>query len=187
MQAVGARDVIEFFNEQLPLGAYKRSIWKDDDVSIALAFIRWCNEHDVSDAKLWIWLRFKLMKQGHPSFASLCSKALLPVYRRTLARGAREKVVMQRGKGADVRALVDCSPAQETVRERYRASGKVDLCVLQPSLSGGYHPHSSTCLLCARATECAQRLNAKHGFDVVALRLGEIAALPERVRRAVGG
>lgn len=187
MQPVGAREVIEFYNEHLTPTDWPRSIWKDSDVKLANAFIRWCNEHEVSDPKLWIWMRFKFLKKGHPSFASLGSEALLPSYRRLAARKDRTKVVLGRGKGAEVRALIDCSDAHETVRERYKASGKIELCVLQPSLTGGFHPHSDTCVLCERATECAAKLNAKHGFDVVALRLGKLDTLPERIRRAVGG
>jgi len=184
--AIGAREVIEMYNEHLPPDALRRSIWKDADVSIANAFLRWCNEKNVCDVKLWMWIRFKYMKSGHPRFNALASDALLSSYTRLVAKKARTEAVTTRGKGAEVRALVDCQPAHEAVRRRYASSGKVDLCVLQPSLSGGYHPYSDTCVLCERAMECAQRVNEKHGFDVVALRLGKLDTLPAHIRKVVG-
>lgn len=180
---IGSREIIEFYNEQLPDGIYHRSIWRDADHLLAMKFIAWCNEHEVGDPKLWIWMRFKFMKSGYPGFASLGSEALIPTYKRLLAKRSRERVVKDRGKGAAVRALIDCTPAQEAVRERY--VGKEAMCVAQPSLSGGFHPHSMICPACPSATACATKLNAKHGFDVVALRLGKVDGLPEHVRKVV--
>ena len=74
-----------------------------------------------------------------------------------------------------------------TVEEEYGGSGlgKEAMCVAQPSLSGGFHPHSMICPACPSATACATKLNAKHGFDVVALRLGKVDGLPEHVRKVV--
>jgi len=185
---IDATKVIEAYNAKLPHGVYPRSIWRDEDVQDALRFIEWCNAHEVHDPALWIWMRFSLTKsRGYPSFRSLRSDVLLPHYRKLAAKQRRDVTVVQRGKGAAVRALIDVAPAHEAVRARYTREGKLDLCVLQPSLSGGYHPQSSTCIVCPRAVECAQRINDKHGFDVVALRLGRVDALPEHIRKVVGG
>ena len=184
---IDAKKIIDCYNSKLPKSAWARSVWRDDDVHYALSFIAWCNANEVHDPALWIWMRFKYQRNRYPSFRSLASEALLPTYRRIAASRQRDATVMQRGKGAAVRALIDVSPAHERVRERYTREGKLDLCVLQPSLSGGYHPQSSTCVACPRAGECSQRLNDKHGFDVAALRLGRLAGLPEHIRRAVGG
>jgi hypothetical protein len=168
------------------LGGYTRSrgAW-----NAASSFLRWCREHHVEQPKLFMWLRFRVVRVGRgsrarPSLQSMASEALLTRYHTMVQRMSWESAQKKLMDTQFERELISVNSGNEAVRRDYLVNGRTDLCEAQINLSGGYHPFSKWCPACPRAASCAKRLNEREGFDVIALRLGKIAQAPEHVRRA---
>jgi hypothetical protein len=88
--------------------------------------------------------------------------------------------------GMQVKALAaDPIPGQEAFKRRHTAQGLSEVCLARIQHSGGYHPVSAWCQQCSCAVRCAARLNQEHGFDVVALRSGELRRLPVQIASAL--
>lgn len=168
------------------LGGYTKSRGAWD---AAASFLRWCKANEVKHPKLFMWLRFRVVRvgRGHrarPSLQSMASDALLSRYFAMEERQEWEQSQKELMATQFERELISVNSGHEAVRRDYVVNLRADLCEAQIGLSGGYHPFSKWCPACPRATSCAQRLNEREGFDVVALRLGKIAQAPEHVRRA---
>jgi hypothetical protein len=157
-----------------------QTMWQD-----ASAYIRWCNAHEVADPNLFMWLRFRILRSARgagarPSLRTLATESLLPRYRTI----AHERVMAKHFDTQFERELISVNVGNEAVRRDYVVMGRSDLCEAQPNLSAGYHPYSVWCPQCPRTASCGAALNAREGFDVVALRLGKIDRAPDDVRRA---
>ena len=74
------------------------------------------------------------------------------------------------------------TPQQENVKRKNSANP--DGCLALFRYSGGYHPKSGWCSQCTNQATCAQQLRAVYGFDVVALREGRFAQLPNHILHA---
>lgn len=158
------------------LGAYTRTRPAWDACS---AFLRWCRENEVLQPLLFMWLRFRILRVGRgqrarPSLQNMASPALLSRYRAIVQRHEYESGLKKKFSTQRERELISVGSGDEAVRRDYVINGRTDLCEAQQGLSGGYHPFSAWCPACPRALTCAQRLNEREGFDVVALRLGKL-------------
>lgn len=151
----------------------------------AVAYLRWCKQHEVEDPYLFMWLRFRILRNQRgsrvrPSLKGLPTPTLLPQYRTMVY----DRQLTKQADTQRQREFVSVQTGHEAVRRVYLLGGKTELCLAQPNLSGGYHPYSRFCPRCPRANECAQALNAREGFDVVALRLGPGRSLPQEAIQA---
>jgi len=154
----------------------------------AVSFLRWCRDNEVEQPLLFMWLRFRILRSGrrnalaHPSLQNMASMAILPKYRDLNANSQGEQQMRSHFVGQYERTLLANSVGAEAVRRDYVINGRTDMCEVQPRLSESYHPFSQWCPQCPRAQSCAERLNKREGFDVVALRLGKLS--PEQAAQA---
>lgn len=184
------RDVYrKYSGEERRVSPHERSV---ADVAAARRFLAWCADRRV-DPAAFVELRFSQMsiktfswrQPGQPfrfpRFNGLRSEALVPLAQRSEAQAAlsAQVVPIEVQRVRDLSYLLDSS---EMVRRRN--AGQPQLCMLDPA-SGGFDPRSAHCPRCPLARECARRLAQREGFDVGALRGGDIHRLPAAVRKAL--
>lgn len=154
------------------------------DIDVARQFLDWCRQ-ELLDPAAFIDLRFRQLRQrnSYPRFTALRAPALVLEGRRASSRTAAAATQVP----TDAQLIRDLSynlPSQETVRESYARTGKPELCRLN-EFSGGFDPRSRFCTQCRIGSECAGALAQRHGFDVSALRSGDLHRLPLEVRKAL--
>ena len=193
---IGVQEVVDAYNRLLDSSTpawQRKNAGRADDAQAAVAFLKWCVEHDVHDPLLFIRIRFHVLRtqrrtrNAAPGLHRLATPTLLSKYRSAESQVAQSQHAREHVDAEAIRSFIQVNRGHEAVRSDYLTRGKTHLCVVQPALSGGYHPHSQFCPVCPNAVQCAAELNEREGFDVVALRLGKLDELPEHVRKAVGG
>ncbi len=177
--------VIDAYNAQLSRVAaptsQRRSKNSAADRANAARYLRWCRANDVDPVR-FIEFRFQYASAvRHPLLSQLASSSALDRFRERAAVSAHERDLHAMLASQPLRDLLYLNHGQEAVRRNYTLDGRPDLCEVQPSLSGGYHPESQWCPTCPRASSCRTRVNRAHGIDVVALRSGALDVLPREV------
>ena len=193
---IGVQEVIDAYNGFLDPSApvwQRKNAGRPDDAQAVVAFLKWCVEHEVHNPLLFMRIRFHVLRtqrrtrSAAPGLSRLATPTLLTKYRAAESQAAQSQHAREHIDEEAIRSFIQVNRGHEAVRADYLARHKTHLCVVQPALSGGYHPHSQFCPVCPNAVQCAAELNEREGFDVVALRLGKLDELPEYVRKAVGG
>lgn len=185
-QPIGPMALINQYNALLPSDRRRmrsvRSVQNRAHVESAVKFLAWCAENDVRDPLLYVRTRMKLAKHL-VQFDQLATDTLVEAYReRSVMKNHAAKMrAANPPERIYLRSLMVNARAHEIVRRDYVAMNQTHLCLVQPELSGGYHPASPNCGSCAQAVPCAQRLNAREGIDVVALRAKRWDLLPHEV------
>lgn len=150
----------------------------------------WCVEHD-ADPRMWLYTLFASRRwTWAPSLDKLTPKAHLRRYRQehklTLytARLARER---RRGRAPATDPNLDILPSTEALKASLARSHRGAECMaLTQTETFGYHPKSPICVACEVAAPCAQALLASVGFDLVALRRGDITVDQARAQQRAG-
>lgn len=156
--------------------------------SAAERFAKWCDEKKV-DPTAFMRSRFDAAPEGkHPGLASLRSEVALEkwhTYREGMQlegdhydRLVRDLDTPLRSKVR--RLLFPALPAMELLRADYVARDRAWVC-LNESQIGGYDPRSRTCPSCPIRHHCLAHVSQEAGFDVGALRTGELQRLPADV------
>ena len=146
--------------------------------------VAWCQARHISPSE-WLyslfvsrrWLYAPKLERPH-----LQSEKHIPKYQRL-----RDHALYQQRR-AEVEAASapslstfdpnrDLSHTAEDSKRDYLALGQVEVCMARMATETfGYHPRSSVCARCPRATECLAQLQRSVDFDVLALRRGEITS-----------
>jgi len=157
------------------------------DLRIAEALIAWCADRQVDPCAV-VSERFSVLWFARgvcPQFNALRSDGVVHAARVREASTCAARTLTDPFRQA-VRDLLCVVPGQDQVRRRYLLEGKPGLCESNPH-SGGYDSRSAYCRACPNAVPCAQALRDKWGFDVPALRAGNLAGLPPVVIKALRG
>lgn len=165
------------------------------DARAARAFLDWCAERGVPDIADFVRLRFEEVaragrfaheafgRDATPRFGSLASESVLALVMRRGAQAAA--AATQRDQRVQhIRDLSYLLSSHEAVRRNN--AQRPELC-LSDELSGGFDPRSRYCPSCSVAGACSLRQNAREGFDVAALRGGDLHRLPLEVRKVLRG
>lgn len=181
-------------------GAYVRDLKTTRSRLQALGdMARWCSEHQL-DPRLWLyslfsgrrWLFAPRFDQFVPRTPKTEKKALaryhalqdVPTYHERAHQEIHQRRV---NDGREVDVNRDLTNAAEALKRRYLAEGNPGRCLDEmEGRTYGYHPRSVVCLCCPRQRECADKLCALVGYDVIALRRGEITVGQARAQ-AWGG
>lgn len=154
----------------------------------------WCSERDI-DPRSWLHSLFEARFWLHaPRIEHLCSKKHLKRYAEkkgssTLYREriAAEQHELDDGVGRVFHSERDVSYAAETLKIRYQQRGRPGRCMeLMSTETFGFHPKSSVCASCPIASSCEAMLHAKVGYDIQAVRRGEMSYAQARVMVAYG-
>ncbi len=157
----------------------------------ATSYLKWCKSQDIDPVR---FLRYRIENTSHsghiPSLARLKSVKIAETWRQwregqQYADDNYDKLKRKAGSKQQqgVKALRILTRSQEMVKHRYTADGRYELCITD-DYSGGFHPHSKYCPLCPANGMCVAKLNARHGFNVVALREGRLNKLPAEIAAA---
>jgi hypothetical protein len=166
-----------------------------DDLREAIRFLHWCRDQRIDNVAGYMAERFKMLSGGSrrrtvPRIAQLAHDGLAERWSAWI-EGAQiaDAAYVKRMARDDQTALLVRSLAAEpsVLKESFKARhyAQPEACVLELTWSGGYDPRSSWCARCECAVRCAAELNAKHGFDVVALRSGRVHQLPDKIASAL--
>jgi hypothetical protein len=180
------------YHRPLPKQMPKRI--RESDRLEMCGFLDWCGDRAIVDPAGYMRERFRQMflasrRRGVPRITQLASDALAAKWSGWI-EGERiaDLSYARRMAGDDSYALHVKSLAAKphVTKESFkrRLAQVPDACFSQLRHSGGYHPDSTWCRRCACAVRCAAALNTEHGFDVVALRSGQVNELPARVASA---
>lgn len=169
---------------------------KEQTLTALSEYLQWCEERDLPP-RLFMEKRFEAMyrasrKLAIPRITQLKSDRLAEVWGRVESEHYAQKQydrLKSEMKPEFVQTVRDLrgapEPHQETVKRKHAAAP--DGCLALFRFSGGYHPKSGWCASCTNASICARQLCATYGFDVVALREGRFAQLPNYVLQAALG
>jgi len=158
----------------------------------AAAYLRWCEAKAVREPELF--LRFRLDTSRAARFR--LAMRLLPSDKQAarwhLSAGSHYRVKGWTARqhegirpGVDhIKALRPLIPAMEAYQYYHAVEGRQDACMATPEHSGGFHPKSRICPSCPKAIACSNAQNQREGFDVAALRRGEVWALPKAIASA---
>lgn len=161
------------------------------------AFLCWCTEHQIQDPLGYMTERMEMVWRGSRK-RSLPRIEQLP-HDRLAKRWASfvvdqrvaEQATAERMRRYDPDALhiksLAAPPlrARENIKRLHVMNGRFEQCLTLWRHHGGYHPDSDVCRSCPCAVRCAAQLNQEYGFDVVALRSGQLHALPPAVASAL--
>lgn len=156
-------------------GRYPRSL-KDSRENLA-AFERlaaWCKARSI-DPRHWLYSLFAARYwRFAPKLNQLCSERHLERYGGIETGGGHRQVVERNDVPVfDVNA--DISRAAELLKLRYLQLGQAGRCMGRSFVDTyGYHPQSEYCAQCPVAIACEAQLRAHVGFDITALRRGEL-------------
>jgi hypothetical protein len=155
-------------------------------LSQAEQYEQWCSKHAV-DPLVFLQSRFAAFPPPkYPGLGVMCSDIALERFRKfregrqlQANQYTRLKKNMDSPATMILRAL-EAAPTirQEALRAHYRLLDNMSLCMVESGLTGGYDPRSKECPKCPIKHDCLGRLNAVHGFDVGALRVGVFNRLP---------
>lgn len=143
----------------------------------------WCAEHQV-DARRWLCSLFEARRWLFaPPLNQLKSKKHLkryskmdtiPVFRNRIQQ-ERQTRLNTAGEVFDPNR--DLSASAETLKRRYLTLSTYDRCIEKmDDETYGYHPRSTVCQECPAQHTCSTMLQAKVGFDIMALRRGQMTA-----------
>lgn len=159
---------------------------RDKDCATARKFLDWCSEHGVLEHARYLEVRFaEVAKKGsYPRFSGLASESALDRYARLGAQAAiaATAVAPQAQRLRELSYLLD---SQEAVRRGYPRERR--WACRSDALSGGFDPRSVHCRDCPEAAACADDLRQREGFDVSALRAGDLHRLPPELRALLRG
>jgi hypothetical protein len=102
-------------------------------------------------------------------------------------RVAAEQHELDDGVGRVFHAERDISHAAETLKIRYQQRGQSGRCMeLMTTETFGFHPRSAVCAACPIASPCETMLHSKVGYDIQAVRRGEMSPEQAQVMVAYG-
>lgn len=159
----------------------------EDRAPYFAGMVQFCEEHSL-DPKLWLYMLFKIRHwRAAPRFNQLVPKTKktveknlryyadlsdLPLFQknREEKKYARE---VQSGEVWDVNR--DIGYSTEALKRRYLNEGDAERCMEEmEERTYGYHPRSLVCARCPVVTQCTQKLEARYGTEIIALRRGDI-------------
>lgn len=167
-----------------------------EDRAIADKYIRWCAEYD-TDELLFMDERFRhliALKKIAPMFRTLRSEPVMKVWKKGGEYYALEQQASERISKTILpmfdQTILDLShltPDQERYQRRHFLKGTLEICLLMPEHSGGFHPASKVCPKCTNGPACVARINARWKFNVVALRANRLDLVPAQVAKVAAG
>ena len=162
-------------------------------ITHAAAFISWCAKVGIDEPLRFLRWRMDAAKHSgwEPQIHQLRSNKLAENFlewgegrQRQSDRGDE----IRRAAGSlweqQVKELRILTRGMEAFRQPYVLSGTSEICMRSDQHSGGFHPKSRWCPVCPSAVRCADALNTRWGFDVVALRAGRLKDVPKSVAAA---
>ena len=149
--------------------------------------VDWCEERKL-DVRFYVYVLFHSrawryaprLAKGH-----LMSEKMVKRYEgyRGAMDGYRRRVSKDEPKKKHFDPNKDTSRPNEIYKQRLQSEGKSRRCLNEfAARTYGFHPKSDVCERCDLKGECLAALERYMGFDVLALRKGDIT-----VERAVGG
>ena len=174
------------------LGTKAPSYFRAKSWDHAESFLLWCKKNEVESVMEFLEFRLRTSQiSGHKlAIGKLRSPKSLQAFR-AWGRDRQDDAVWEKQLASksgtpqqqQIKALRILTRANLIVQERYSREGKHGLCLVEASLSGGYHPDSPYCPTCPEALPCAAQLHEEYGFDVVCLRKGLRQFLPAAIVR----
>jgi hypothetical protein len=188
-EAVTAQQIILRYREmavhKLHKAVHRPSPTRPDDLHTAREYLSWCRQHSVDPLLLMDMLSATVGPNRLPWFSRMRQdKFIVPAQYKQASDAAAARTTEPFVQA--VRELKLFQRGHEQVRGRYVSEGRQALC-LTNTFSGGYDPRSEFCPRCPHADACRQQLHKKFGFDVSALRAGQLHQVPEEVRKALRG
>lgn len=157
----------------------------------------WCGEHDI-DPRLWLYSLFKARRWMYsPRFDQLIPGAktkkkaiaryleLAPSQQQTLFQKRVDRELAEGQQTFDPNRDIS-RVAEELKRKWVVRLNNPEACLEDMENTYGYHPQSLVCARCPLAAQCAAALQQKVGYDIQALRRGDMTA-KQAMRIAHGG
>lgn len=162
--------------EERPINLHKQT---EERVQLFQKLITWCGEREL-DPRLYLyslfrgrrWLFAPQLREGH-----LMSENMISRYKKMVEKECLGGYRQFLDVAEEFDPNRDMTPSVEALKSRYLKYGQADRCMLEtPATTFGYHPKSPLCQTCPLRIECENRLQSLVGFDIQALRRGEITA-----------
>jgi hypothetical protein len=163
------------------------------------AFLDWCKQNGVRDPGAFMRQRFSDFQVASrrlavPRITQMESEKLLERWQEwlegdTLRKRADRARTTEAAKQVDSEVIKDLAgpplPTWEALKAKHRRAHEPLACLNVVGPVAGYHPKSLWCPDCSVARQCQDKLQAIHGFDVTALRLGWLHLLPSHIATAL--